>query len=195
MFATFSDEVTATSQVNFNWVDDVTLRDVLACNLVYTQKLMIKTNTVNDLKLRRLLDRDIAIHIGSIVEALLLYGLFKYDELDLVDYNSKHKRYKICKLVKSVNLVGDEYLAIVEPNKIKLTKNIQFIDINRLALKCGLLTDRLFESAETIREERNKIHSKNSYSIKDVKEIYKQAREIKRRIFNKLNDIPKKQLL
>lgn len=192
MFATFSDEVTATSQVNFSWIDDVTLRDILASNLVYAQKLMIKTNSVNDIKLRRLLDRDIAIHIGSIVEALLLYGLFQYDQHNMVDYNSKHKTYKICEILKSVDLVGDKYLAIVRQNQIKLTKKMQFIDINRLALKSGLITDNLFKKAESIRDERNKIHSKNNYSINDVKEIYKQAREIKSRVMNKLATVTSK---
>jgi len=178
---------------NFTFVCDETLRTELSRNLAYTFKLMKHSDNCTDSSYKLLIDRDIAIHIGSITEMLLLYALQIYDKHGLLVQKQRgDKKYNVVQIISQIPMLPDgQRIALVneEDNTIILNSKVQFIKLNRLALRSGLLTKNLFEDAEFIREERNKIHSKQKYTIDDVKTVFKTGSRIKRHIVKKLKEL------
>jgi len=189
----FLDDFTTAYDKFFSFVKRDSTRVALSSDLAYVYRLMRDSASCDNKRLQLLIRRDVAVHFGSIIEALILYMLQEYESNGIeIIKRSKTTSYEVCDIVKCLpEFKENKSLAIVKESNedMALNNKIQFIQLNRIALRSKLLTRGLFEDAEFIREERNKIHSKDSYTVKDVQEVFNAARRIKRHVAKKLSEL------
>lgn len=105
--------------------------------------------------------KTIIVHLGSIIEALLYYKLQKLLDdscIGITDLGFKKSKFKNEKLHFKIDNDNEIYLVNKVTFHEELTTKTQFIDLIKAAKNCGLLTSRLAQKANKIREKRNQIH-------------------------------------
>lgn len=135
--------------------------------------------------------KDIVFYTASVVESVLHYCVQEYIDAGLVkeeDIMPSHWEYKNCKKIYEMSEKEDLYLATGTKKYEEFGNKTISLVVNRAAKKAEILTDNLFERAEKLREERNKIHLAalemidDYYSKSDIEEAFESAQKIIERI-------------
>lgn len=116
--------------------------------------------------------KTIVVFMASIIESLINYKLHDLIQSGRVDEDEivgKEERYPECKELYKISdtdrICGVR--KVIKPKK--LSNSTDFIELNRIAKRCGLFTEKLFQDAEKIRIARNRIHP---YGLAEVDDQY-----------------------
>lgn len=173
----------------FEFVTNSILRQNLSNTLsfiVFLDSLDTEINLPNLYKSQ--VYKTIIIYTASIVESLLHYKL-----LDLINnnkinnnnlFNPKYSYKEISKPIDVEEFRYPTYLAYKIPVAQEIKPSTRFQQTIRSALKCNLLTPKLFDYCEEIKNLRNKIHMS---SMQEVDDAY--TRRLVADVFTKTNMI------
>jgi len=116
--------------------------------------------------------KTIIIFTASIIEALINYKLHELIETKKVDKSKilgSENKYSIVKTFQQLS-DNEEICGIMKTKKLKkLSDRVDFQELNRIAKRSTLFTNKVFEQSEKIREFRNRIHP---YTLKEVDDKY-----------------------
>lgn len=133
------------------------------------------------------INKDIIISTAAIIESCIHHCVHQYIDKDIIkseNIMSFSWKDKSCKDIYKISDNEKVCGVIKEKESEKFNDKIQFIALNRVAKKAGILSDSLFNEAERVRKKRNRIHLAalkevdDYYSKKDVKNIFKASKEI-----------------
>ena len=141
--------------------------------------------------------KDMVVHYATIVESCIHYCLRRYiEEGRTKESRIMPKEWKVeesrmlYQISKKRRVCG-----ILEYEKAeRLTKQTNFIVINRTSKKAGILTKKLFQKAEMLRETRNNIHlaglrTVDSFQKSDAQKASENMAQIVERVEKKLNEL------
>ncbi len=131
--------------------------------------------------------KTIIVFMASIVESLINYKLHDLIELGRVEEDKivgKEEKYPECrelyKISDTEKICGVR--KVVKPKK--LSHDTDFIELNRVAKRSGLFTEKLFQNSEEMRTARNRIHTygltevDDRYSKEEIDKFFVMAKEI-----------------
>ena len=133
------------------------------------------------------IQKNLIIYSATIIEGCLHYCLKSYLEKGKVKNEDVMKTEWLTKEHKRIyDISKREYICgAIRYEKIEsYDEKLQFQELNRTCKRANILTERLFEKAEEIREKRNKIHLAglgavdSVYSKKDAQNVFSDARDI-----------------
>ncbi len=137
--------------------------------------------------------KTIIVFMASIIESLINYKLHDLIQSGRVDEDEivgKEERYPECKELYRIS-ENDRICGVrkvIKPKK--LSDCTDFLELNRIAKRCGLFTERLFQDAEEVRIARNRIHPyglseiDDRYSKSEINKFFIIAKEIIDRVEN-----------
>jgi len=186
----------------FNFIDDEILRENISLTFKYINFLILisKKKDYSDFSdVSYSIYKDMIVCTGSVIESCLHFCLKKYFELEKIkstDVMPCEWKNKICKKVYDIALEKSEVCTIIRQKKpVKLTDITQFKDINTACKKAEILNNELYEKAEYIRDQRNKIHLTGMmiiddfYTENDAKIVFAYAKDLLTNIKNKLSTL------
>ncbi len=145
--------------------------------------------------------KDIMVYTGSIVESCLRYCIKEYFKAGKIDPKDVmiaewkiNKHFQIYKIDDNT-----EVCSLVRHKKFEdFGDETRFKDINKIAQKVGILTKELFEKADRIRIDRNKVHvvatgeTHDYFTKENTQATFKSAKEIIQRVEEKLLELNNK---
>ena len=183
----------------FAFLEDETLRS----NVVIAFRYIIFLLTLKEkLKFRGAIAysiyKDIILHVGSIVESCIHYTIQKYLDAGVIKKeNIMPVKWQdvLCKDVYKIS--DDKKVCGVIKEKVyeNFSKKTQFLIINRIAKKSGIITDGLFKRAQSLKDKRNKVHlagleeTDDYYGKADINTAFKTANLILTHLEIKLNEL------
>jgi len=181
----------------FLFINDDTLRSNIAIAFQYII-FLITLDEESELQgpITYSIYKNIILHTATIIESCVHYCLKEYINNDKIDDIVEIKK-EYSKPKKLYELDADIalYMCVKKNINLKLKNTTEFYKINKMAKRNKILTKSLFEDAEKIRENRNKIHlsaltKKDKYFSKsDVDDTFKKARGIIEQIEKKIKAI------
>lgn len=185
-------EVEDLQRTRFKFINDETLRENIAIKMQYIVFLASMGESYElPGAVAYSVFQTIILTTASIIESLIHYKLgelVEKGECDIskllapiekiVDGAATHKKSETEKIIG----------VLIKTRPRSLTDDIQFIELNRAAKKCGLFTEALFDKAESLRKMRNRIHISalkevdDKYTKNDINRVFKDAKEIIDRI-------------
>lgn len=184
----------------FSFIEDDILRKNISIEFQYIIFLIaiLDETDIEGKVLASSVHKDMILHAATIVESCVHYCLRKYIDRDLIRSSdvmpqewrneSHHILYKISDDKRVSGVV--EHKAIEH-----LTDKTQAVVVNRAARDAGILTKGLFEKAETLRNQRNRIHLSGlqvvdkKYSKIESASAFALAKEVIERVEGKLSEI------
>lgn len=133
------------------------------------------------------IQKNLIIYTATIIEGCLHYCLKSYLEKGRVKNEDVMKTEWLTKEHKRIYDISEsEYIcgAIRYEKTEPYNERLQSQELNRACKRANILTERLFEKAEEIREKRNKIHLAglgaidSVYTKKDAQDVFNDARDI-----------------
>lgn len=133
------------------------------------------------------INKDIIISTAAIIESCIHYCIQQYIDKNIIKNDSIMPldwKDKSCKDIYKISDNKKVCGIIKQRESEKFNDKIQFIILNRVAKKAGILSDSLFDEAESIRRKRNKIHLvalkkvDDFYDKKDVKDVFSASKKI-----------------
>ena len=181
----------------FVFIENATLKTNLSISLQYvTFLIMVEEEFTLQGPISYSLYKNIILHTASIVEGTLhhlLEALIKRKEIDSEKVLGNEEIY-VNKKVLYKTEDGLEVCGIhIKKKPVKLKRNTNFVVINRACKKAILLSKKLFEDVENLREQRNKIHLAglsevdDLYEKKDIQKAFDTAKEVLDLAERKLN--------
>lgn len=142
--------------------------------------------------------KSIIIYMATIIEGCLHHCVRRFLDAGKIKEQEIMKKEWVPKNPKNIYTISeDEYVCgtILQKKIEPYTERLQFQELNRACKRAGILTDNLFRKAENIREKRNKIHlagigdRDSVYSKADVRAIFDDAEDVKKRVATLLNEL------
>ncbi|MEK9166901.1 MAG: hypothetical protein AAB836_01215 [Patescibacteria group bacterium] len=178
--------------IKFGFVNNEILRENLAIKM---QNIMFLDDLSEHFELPGSVSyptyKTIIIYTASIVESLInykLHELIKSGKINPREIMGKEEKFPICKQIYRLSET-EEICGVKKVTELKkLNDATNFIELNRIAKRCGLFTKDLFTKAEEIRYARNRIHVfslqeiDDKYTKADINDIFLAAGEITERI-------------
>ncbi|NTU73765.1 hypothetical protein HGB07_06410 [Candidatus Roizmanbacteria bacterium] len=172
----------------FSFVNDKILRE----NIVITMRHIMLLNTIaENVALTGTFVytvwKDMMLHTSMIVEGCIHYFLLELISRGTINADDvMPKDWQDVNSIDLYNISPDEKVCgVIKRQKTeKLSRNTQFIILNRACLKGKAFDRKIFEIAERIRTKRNHIHLEGLsfvdtlYEKKDVDEIFKDTKTI-----------------
>ncbi len=147
----------------FMFIDDEILRKNISLALQYILVIIgiLDKERAENSSIAHALHKNMAVYYATITEGCLHYCLKKYIEKNLVhskDVMPGEWKNKECKDLFTISK-NEKVCGIIRIYKNEQLKdNTKFITISRATKKAGILTDKLFDEVEKLRDQRNKIH-------------------------------------
>lgn len=171
----------------FHFIHDEILRKNLADALRHVAQLAAIVDRYPD-ELQPPFCKSIILHAASMIEAGLHYCLKSIIKDQIFESDWSYINMKVIHRIEEDSLEGisaREFGAVERfYKKLHLDRHLRFIDIEKLSLEKGLLSDQLHKKVANIRKLRNKIHLASlgevdrGYSQKAINEVFDVAREI-----------------
>jgi hypothetical protein len=142
--------------------------------------------------------KDMIVYYATIAESALHYCLRIYIDEDIIKSSKvmpSEWKYKNWSPFYKINDKEEACGVIRSRETGRLTRNTNFIVINRASFKAKILNKKLFNKVEALRKRRNKIHLAglnaidNSYTKANVQRAEYTMTEIIERVKNKLEKI------
>ncbi|MCA9382565.1 hypothetical protein KC660_04120 [Candidatus Dojkabacteria bacterium] len=143
-------------------VFDYITNDVLRKNIVSDFEHVIYLQTISSTtdknkKIRSHFYKDMVVHLGSIIEAILFFEVSKIESTISQTEEWKYKNEKeLYKISDEQIIIGCE--KFLKKTNFKLQKSTTFKALNDICKDNGVITQELYEKCEKIRDMRNKIH-------------------------------------
>ncbi len=193
---------------NFDFVKDISLNEKLKETYIYIKFLLSleRKNIASEVLIS--LNRDIIIHIASILEWLLSYLLIEIynrwtkKEMNVINKLLIKKEYKKVSNIKIKIYIEEKevYYCFLKEEKWKINWKLNLWIILKFLKKLKIFNNDLYEWIEDIQKIRNDLHIQKSLennlyekelSYDKMLEIFKFTRKIQDKIIIKLNDLNK----
>lgn len=184
----------------FSFIDDEVLRKNIAIEFQYVIFLIAILDEVNieETVLSSSVHKDMIVHTAAIIESCIHYCVKQFIENDIVkssDIMPEEWRNESHQILYKI--ADDKRVSGIVEHKItsRLTDRTQSVVVNQAARDAGILTKKLFEKAEALRNQRNKIHLSGlqvvdkKYSKAVSQDAFTLAKEVIERIEGKLSEI------
>ena len=154
----FNETITKVALPIFEGIQDIKLRNFLASEFGFIVTVL-KNITTDSEALREIVNKDIVIHLGSIVETMLMHYLHVKINKD------KSLRKKVCTEEEVVTIYKQDlsktetlHFSRIQRREKKDFKIQSWYKANIIAKDYKLVSPTCFLELETMRKERNEIH-------------------------------------
>lgn len=157
----------------FSFIDDTTLRSNIAITFRYIIFLIeLEHKTPLPGPIIYSLYKDMIIQTAAVIESCMHYALKRHIDTEKIKSSDVMEEEWIEEKCIILDKSADENRQVCgvirHKSSTKLTRNTNFININRACKRGGVITEAIFEKAEIFRESRNKIHLAGLTTIDDI---------------------------